>query len=90
MLNLNEVVADVLKLLHRTLGEHIELLTDLDPELELVLADPGQIEQILVNLAVNARDAMTGGGTLTIATGNAENKFGIQESLAAVIQQHHR
>jgi PAS domain S-box-containing protein len=72
VLNLNEVVAGVLKLLQRTLGEHIGLLTDLDPELELVLADPGQIEQILVNLAVNARDAMTGGGTLTIATGNAE------------------
>jgi PAS domain S-box-containing protein len=72
VLNLNEVVAGVLKLLQRTLGEHIELLTDLDPDLEFVLADPGQIEQILVNLAVNARDAMTGGGKLTIETGNTE------------------
>src|ERR1035441_8600634 len=61
-----------MQLLQRTLGEHVELLTDLDPGLDLVLADPGHIEQILVNLAVNARDAMPGGGTLTIATGNLD------------------
>ena len=72
VLNLNDVVASVMQLLQRTLGEHVELLTDLDPGLDLVLADPGHIEQILVNLAVNARDAMPGGGTLTIATGNLD------------------
>ena len=68
VLNLNDVVASVMQLLQRTLGEHVELLTDLDPGLDLVLADPGHIEQILVNLAVNARDAMPAGGKLIIAT----------------------
>jgi PAS domain S-box-containing protein len=72
VLNLNEVVASILQLLQRTLGEHIELVTDLDAGLDLVLADPGHIEQILVNLAVNARDAMPGGGMLTIETGNMD------------------
>ena len=70
VLNFNNLVADVKKLLQRTLGEHIELATDLAGDLAAVTADPGQIEQILVNLAVNARDAMPGGGTLTIETAN--------------------
>ena len=70
VLNLNEVIAGVEQLLHRTLGEHIELATELAADLSCVLADPGQIEQVLVNLAVNARDAMPGGGKLTIQTGN--------------------
>jgi len=70
LLNLNDVVADVEQLLHRTLGEHIDLQTSLAPELRPVLADPGQIEQVLINLAVNARDAMPGGGSLRIDTGN--------------------
>ncbi len=70
VLNLNNIVASILQLLQRTLGEHIELITDLAPDLDVVLADPGHIEQILVNLAVNARDALTGGGKLTIETGN--------------------
>jgi hypothetical protein len=60
----------VLKLLQRTLGEHIELVTNLDPRLDHVLVDPGHIEQILVNLAVNARDAMPGGGRLAVETAN--------------------
>ena len=72
VLSLNEVVTTVLKLLRRSLGEHVELDTRLAGDLDHVLADPGQIEQILVNLAVNARDAMPGGGTLTIETGNAD------------------
>ncbi|HXL20688.1 MAG TPA: ATP-binding protein, partial [Streptosporangiaceae bacterium] len=68
VLNINDVVQSVEQLLVRTLGEHIELITDLAADLGLVLADPGQIEQVLVNLAVNARDAMPRGGKLTLET----------------------
>ncbi len=71
-LNLNEVIASVAELLIRTLGEHVMLKTDLAERLCAVLADPGQIEQILVNLAVNARDAMPSGGTLVVQTTTAD------------------
>ena len=70
VLNLNDVVQNVEQLLIRTLGEHIELITDLAEDLHPVLADPGQIEQVLINLAVNARDAMPRGGKLSIHTAN--------------------
>jgi CheY-like chemotaxis protein len=69
-LDLNGLIAGVEKLLRRLLGEGIELVARLAPDLSQVKADPGQIEQALVNMAVNARDAMPGGGTLTIATQN--------------------
>jgi PAS domain S-box-containing protein len=71
-LNLNQVITDVEQLLSRTLGEHVVLKTDLSPGLCMVLADPGRIEQVLVNLAVNARDAMPAGGTLTVTTATAD------------------
>jgi PAS domain S-box-containing protein len=70
VINLNDVVAEVQQLLCRTLGEHIELVTTLAADLAPIVADPGQIEQVLVNLAVNARDAMPDGGTLIVETAN--------------------
>jgi PAS domain S-box-containing protein len=69
-LDLNEVIANVEELLRRAIGEHIELATSLADGLWPVLADAGKLEQVLVNLAVNARDAMPDGGTLTISTEN--------------------
>jgi PAS domain S-box-containing protein len=70
VLVVNDVIGEVEQMLRRAIGEHITLVTDLSPQLWPVLADSSQIEQILVNVAVNARDAMPGGGTLSIDTSN--------------------
>src|SRR5436190_23927129 len=72
VLDLNIVVAEMDKMLRRLIGEHIALATVLAPDLGHVRADPNQIEQVIVNLAINARDAMTEGGKLTIETSNVE------------------
>ncbi len=71
-LALNDVVGEMERLLRRTLGEHIQLSTSFSPDLHAIMADPGQIEQVLVNLAINARDAMPNGGQLHIETTNVE------------------
>jgi CheY-like chemotaxis protein len=70
VLDLNDVVTDLEQLLHRTIGEDVRLQTELTARLWPVLADPGQIEQVLAHLAVNARDAMSDGGVLTIDSAN--------------------
>jgi PAS domain S-box-containing protein len=67
-LDLNGVIGLVEGLIRRVSGEDVEVVLDLDPTIGLVRADPGQLEQVVMNLAVNARDAMAGGGRLTIAT----------------------
>ena len=66
--DLNAAITSLGQLLRRSLGEGVELVTDLVAGLPLVVADPGQVEQVLVNLAVNARDAMPDGGRLTLET----------------------
>jgi len=71
IIDLNSVVGDSLKMLQRLIGEDVELDVSLDKSLWAVKADPGQIVQILMNLFVNARDAMRNGGKLTILTENA-------------------
>ena len=71
-LDLNTLVADAERMFHRLLGEDIELITRLEPNLGLVMADAGQIHQVLMNLVVNARDAMPDGGKLFIETAEVE------------------
>jgi PAS domain S-box-containing protein len=72
VLNLNQIAAGVEKMLRRILGEDIDYVQVLAPDLGRVRADPGQIEQVLMNLVVNARDAMPEGGKLTIETSNVD------------------
>ncbi len=70
VLDLNEVVTDTIKLLERLIGKDVELVTALNPKTGRVRVDPGELSQIMMNLAVNARDAMPHGGRLTIETSN--------------------
>src|SRR5205807_9520782 len=70
VLEVNHVISNLEKMLRRVIGEYIELRTVLSPDAGKVKADSGQLEQVIMNLSVNARDAMPEGGTLTIETGN--------------------
>jgi PAS domain S-box-containing protein len=70
ILSLNRIVEDIQKMLGRLIGEDVELVTSLDPSLWPIKADPGQIQQVIMNLAVNARDAMPQGGRLALKTEN--------------------
>jgi signal transduction histidine kinase len=72
VLDLNAVMTDMGQMLERLIGEHIRLVTALDPALGTVKADRGQLEQVIMNLVVNARDAMPEGGQLTLETANVE------------------
>lgn len=72
VLDLNVIVSDIDRMLHRLIGEHIELITRTQSDLGRIKADPGQVEQVIMNLAVNARDAMSQGGRLTIETRNVD------------------
>ena len=72
MLDLNEVILGIEKMLRHLIGEDIDIQTIAKIDLGRVKADPGQIEQILLNLAVNAKDAMPNGGKLTIETANVQ------------------
>jgi PAS domain S-box-containing protein len=89
VLDINSVVSDIDKLLRRLIGENIELLTNLTSDLGRVMADPGQIEQVLMNLVVNARDAMPDGGKITIETTNYCVNDDSTGSLARVPRGHY-
>jgi PAS domain S-box-containing protein len=76
VLDLNAVVSDMDMMLRRLIGEDVELVAVLDPHVGRVRADPTQVEQVIVNLAVNARDAMPGGGSVTIETVDVDTDEG--------------
>ncbi|TAJ08326.1 MAG: PAS domain S-box protein [Nitrospirae bacterium] len=83
VLDLNDSVASMSEMLQRLIGEHIELVTALQMGIGCVKADPGQIEQVIMNLVINARDAMPEGGTLTVATDAVD----VDETLADVLDR---
>ncbi|HYL62874.1 MAG TPA: ATP-binding protein [Candidatus Methylomirabilis sp.] len=72
VIDLNTLVTNLDKMLRRVIGEHIDMMTVAEPRLGAVKADPGQVEQVIMNLVVNARDAMSTGGKITVETANVE------------------
>ncbi len=89
VLDLNAVIANMEKMLKRMIGEDVDLAVVQGPALGQVKADPGQIEQIIMNLAVNARDAMPHGGKLVITTTNAELDETDIEKVPSVVRGHY-
>ncbi len=89
VLDLNALLMDLDKLLRRIIGEDIKLVTVLAKDLGRVKADPGQIEQVILNLAINAKDAMPNGGKLTIETANAELDEAYSRTHIAVTPGHY-
>ena len=89
VLDLNSLLRDTEKMLRRMIGEDIELVTLLSEDLGRVKIDPGQIEQVIFNLAVNARDAMPSGGKLTIETVNVESDEDYAHAHIGVIPGHY-
>jgi PAS domain S-box-containing protein len=84
VIDLNAIVTDMDKMLRRLIGEDVDLITRIDADLGLVKADPSQIEQIIMNLSVNARDAMPQGGKMIIETANASLDEAYAQSHAGV------
>ena len=80
VLDLNKVIADVEEMLRRSIGEHIKLIVRPEADLPPVTCDPGQIEQLLVGLVLNARDAMPSGGNLVIDTGRHDDQVRLRVS----------
>jgi two-component system cell cycle sensor histidine kinase/response regulator CckA len=72
VLNLNQIAVGIEKMLQRILGEDIDYVQVLAPDLGMVLADPGELEQVFMNLVVNARDAMSGRGKIILVTSNVD------------------
>jgi PAS domain S-box-containing protein len=89
VLDLNSLLRNTEKMLRRMIGEDIELVTLLSEDLGRVKIDPGQIEQVILNLAVNARDAMPSGGKLTIETANVQSDEGDALTHLGVIPGHY-
>ncbi len=89
VIDLNEIVTGMEDMLYRMIGEDIELVTNLDPELGQTKVDPDQIKQIILNLATNARDAMPEGGSFTLATENKEIEEGdVERQLGATVDHY--
>src|SRR5207253_9304735 len=88
LLDLNAIVGRLESMLRRTIGEHIEMSTRLAPRLEAIEADPSQIEQVVMTLVVNARDAMSTGGRLEIRTSNVDVDAGLATELGIVARRY--
>lgn len=86
VINLNQVISDTNNIINRLIGEDIQVIEELSPDLDQIIADPGQLSQIMMNLVINSRDAMPQGGSITIKTSNVslDKEFVNQHVGAAV------